>query len=65
MTEANALGAKVDATINHSLKRIHDVSHENIMPNTDAKFTSNQLVPALLLDLLTFRATQRPNTELS
>ena len=43
MTEASALGGKVDATINHSLKRIDDVSHDNIMPNTDGKVHLNLL----------------------
>ena len=54
MTEANALGGKVDATINHSLKRIDDVSHHNIMPNTDGKVHFKPIGPCLIIGPFNF-----------
>ncbi len=53
-TEANALSAKIDATINYSLKRIDQKYHENIMPNTNGTINYKPIGPCLVIGPFNF-----------
>jgi succinylglutamic semialdehyde dehydrogenase len=53
-TEANALAGKVDATINHSLKRIDTKSIQNVLPNTDGSVHFKPIGPCLIIGPFNF-----------
>ena len=54
MTEAKALSAKVDVTINKSLKRINKQQFSDIMPNTDGQINYKPIVPYFVIGPLQF-----------
>jgi succinylglutamic semialdehyde dehydrogenase len=54
MTEAAAISAKVDVTINDSLPRINDVHIENILPNTNGHVYYKPIGPCLIIGPFNF-----------
>jgi len=53
-TEAAAISAKVDVTINESLKRIATTEYENILPDTDGQVYYRPLGPCLIIGPFNF-----------
>jgi len=54
MTEASALVAKVDVTINNSLPRIKDLKIENLMPGTNGHVYHRPIGPCLIIGPFNF-----------